>query len=90
MPPLAGARGLRRSAPSSSVRWRTAADGDASRPGRKPPAGRRTSAVPAFDAGAYPAMAAVGPLMADFGSPAEFDRMLDSVLAGITGPSAPE
>jgi len=35
-------------------------------------------------------MAAVGPLMADFGSPAGFDRMLDSVLAGITGPPAPE
>ncbi|WP_326771170.1 TetR/AcrR family transcriptional regulator C-terminal domain-containing protein (plasmid) [Streptomyces sp. NBC_01591] len=41
------------------------------------------SAVPAFDATAYPAMAALSPLMADFGSLTEFDRMLDTVLAGI-------
>ncbi|MEV7190326.1 TetR/AcrR family transcriptional regulator C-terminal domain-containing protein [Streptomyces sp. NPDC093510] len=41
------------------------------------------AAVPAFDADAYPAMTAIGPLMADFGSVAEFDRMLDTVLAGI-------
>ncbi|MGB8941256.1 MAG: TetR/AcrR family transcriptional regulator C-terminal domain-containing protein [Streptomyces sp.] len=41
------------------------------------------SAVPAFDAGAYPAMTALTPLMGDFGSLTEFDRMLDTVLAGI-------
>ncbi|MFB6877850.1 TetR/AcrR family transcriptional regulator C-terminal domain-containing protein [Streptomyces sp. NPDC056323] len=40
-------------------------------------------AVPAFDATAYPAMVALSPLMADFGSLTEFDRMLDTVLAGI-------
>lgn len=40
-------------------------------------------AVPAFDATTYPAMTELAPLMADFGSPAEFDRMLDTVLAGI-------
>ncbi|MGW1192457.1 hypothetical protein [Streptomyces sp. NPDC002559] len=39
--------------------------------------------MPAFDATAYPAMAALGPLMAAFGSLAEFDQMLDTVLAGI-------
>ncbi|MCT2546654.1 hypothetical protein [Streptomyces atratus] len=43
--------------------------------------------VPAFDATTYPAMAALSPLMADFGSLTGFDRMLDTVLAGIrTGP----
>lgn len=41
------------------------------------------SAVPAFDATAYPAMTALSPLVADFGSLTEFDRMLDTVLAGI-------
>jgi AcrR family transcriptional regulator len=41
------------------------------------------SAVPAFDAAAYPALAALTPLMADFGSLAEFDRMLDTVLSAI-------
>ncbi|MEW1690055.1 TetR/AcrR family transcriptional regulator [Streptomyces sp. NPDC091265] len=40
-------------------------------------------AVPAFDSTAYPAMAAIAPHMADFGSLAEFDRMLDTVLGGI-------
>jgi AcrR family transcriptional regulator len=45
--------------------------------------GDEPGAVPAFDATAYPAMAALTPLMADFGSLAEFDRMLDAVLAGI-------
>lgn len=39
--------------------------------------------VPAFDPTGYPAMAALAPRMADFGSPAEFDRMLDTVLRGI-------
>ena len=39
--------------------------------------------MPAVDADAYPAMAALAPLMADFGSLAQFDRMLDAVLAGI-------
>ncbi|MEU4547339.1 TetR/AcrR family transcriptional regulator [Nonomuraea dietziae] len=41
--------------------------------------------VPAFDPEAYPTMAALAPLWADFGSAAEFDRMLDSVLDGIKG-----
>lgn len=41
------------------------------------------SAVPAFDAATYPGMATLAPLMTDFGSPAEFDRILDTVLAGI-------
>ncbi|MFD0024789.1 TetR/AcrR family transcriptional regulator [Streptomyces sp. NPDC058382] len=41
------------------------------------------SAVPAFDATAYPAMAALTPLMTGFGSLTEFDRMLDTVLGGI-------
>ncbi|MGI5171097.1 TetR/AcrR family transcriptional regulator [Spirillospora sp. CA-253888] len=39
--------------------------------------------VPAFDAETYPAMAALAPLMSDFGSVAEFDRMLDAVLDGV-------
>ncbi|MFE4413493.1 TetR/AcrR family transcriptional regulator [Streptomyces sp. NPDC056821] len=41
------------------------------------------SPVPAFDAEAHPTMAALAPLLADFGSVAEFDRMLDTVLDGI-------
>ncbi|MEU1940990.1 TetR/AcrR family transcriptional regulator C-terminal domain-containing protein [Streptomyces sp. NPDC020125] len=41
------------------------------------------SALPAFDATEYPTMAALTPLMTDFGSLTEFDRMLDTVLAGI-------
>ncbi|WP_405690133.1 TetR/AcrR family transcriptional regulator C-terminal domain-containing protein [Streptomyces sp. NBC_01185] len=40
-------------------------------------------AVPAFDAADHPAMAALTPLMADFGSRTEFDRMLDTVIGGI-------
>ncbi|MEU0631447.1 TetR/AcrR family transcriptional regulator C-terminal domain-containing protein [Streptomyces sp. NPDC005989] len=48
------------------------------------------SPVPAFDATAYPAMAALSPLMADFGSLTEFDRMLDTVLAGIKDRAAPD
>ncbi|MFB7215319.1 TetR/AcrR family transcriptional regulator [Streptomyces sp. NPDC056255] len=47
------------------------------------------SAVPAFDATVYPAMAALSPFMADFGSLTEFDRMLDTVLAGIKDRAAP-
>ncbi|MEU6991041.1 TetR/AcrR family transcriptional regulator C-terminal domain-containing protein [Streptomyces sp. NPDC046465] len=47
--------------------------------------GDEPGAVPAFDAAAYPAMAALAPLMEDFGSLAEFDRMLDAVLAGMAG-----
>ncbi|WP_040792405.1 TetR/AcrR family transcriptional regulator [Nocardia paucivorans] len=39
--------------------------------------------IPAIDATRYPTMAALTPLMADFGSVAEFDRLLDSVLGGI-------
>ncbi|MEV0405120.1 TetR/AcrR family transcriptional regulator C-terminal domain-containing protein [Actinoallomurus sp. NPDC050550] len=38
---------------------------------------------PAIDATAYPTMAALAPLQADFGSAAEFDRLLDTVLSGI-------
>ncbi|MFJ8864380.1 TetR/AcrR family transcriptional regulator C-terminal domain-containing protein [Streptomyces sp. NPDC102473] len=40
-------------------------------------------AVPAFDAADHPAMAALTPLMADFGSRREFDRMLDTVIGGL-------
>lgn len=38
---------------------------------------------PVIDATAYPAMAGLVPLLSDFGSMAEFDRMLDVVIAGI-------
>lgn len=41
--------------------------------------------VPEFDADTYPGMAALAPRWADFGSVAEFDRMLDIVLDGIRG-----
>ncbi|MCP2329206.1 AcrR family transcriptional regulator [Hamadaea flava] len=41
------------------------------------------SPVPDFDAAAHPTLAALAPRFADFGSAAEFDRMLDTVLAGI-------
>ncbi|MGW5123469.1 TetR/AcrR family transcriptional regulator [Streptomyces sp. NPDC004069] len=41
------------------------------------------SPVPAFDTETHPTMAALAPLLADFGSVAEFDRMLDTVLDGI-------
>ncbi|MGW6531316.1 TetR/AcrR family transcriptional regulator C-terminal domain-containing protein [Streptomyces venezuelae] len=44
--------------------------------------------VPAFDAAAHPGMAALAPLMEGFGSRAEFDRMLETVLAGIRLSSA--
>ncbi|MFB7954293.1 TetR family transcriptional regulator [Streptomyces sp. NPDC056045] len=46
-------------------------------------------AVPAFDATAYPAMAALSPLMAGFGSLTEFGRTLDTVLAEIKDRAAP-
>ncbi|MFJ4501909.1 hypothetical protein [Streptomyces sp. NPDC088864] len=39
--------------------------------------------MPDLDAAAYPSLAGLAPRMADFGSVAEFDRMLDTVLAGI-------
>jgi AcrR family transcriptional regulator len=39
--------------------------------------------VPAIDPVRYPTMAALTPSMADFGSAAEFDRMLDAVIDGI-------
>ncbi|MGP3757218.1 TetR/AcrR family transcriptional regulator [Streptomyces sp. IBSNAI001] len=39
--------------------------------------------VPEFDSGTHPGMAALAPRWTDFGSAAEFDRMLDIVLAGI-------
>ncbi|MFF8716452.1 hypothetical protein ACF07T_34235 [Streptomyces sp. NPDC015184] len=42
------------------------------------------AAVPDLDADAYPALAELAPQMADFGSEAEFDRMLDTVLMGVT------
>ncbi|MFB7187351.1 TetR/AcrR family transcriptional regulator C-terminal domain-containing protein [Streptomyces sp. NPDC056178] len=45
-------------------------------------------AVPAFEPASYPAMAALTPLMADFGSLTEFDRMLDTVLSGIKNRTA--
>lgn len=41
------------------------------------------AAVPDFDADTYPTLAGLVPRMADFGSVAEFDRMLDTVLTGI-------
>jgi hypothetical protein len=42
------------------------------------------AAVPAIDPVAYPTMAQLVPLQADFGSHEEFDRMLDTVLSGIS------
>ena len=42
-----------------------------------------TPVVPSFDATEYPTMASLASLQADFGSQAEFDRMLETVLAGI-------
>ncbi|MCC3312974.1 TetR/AcrR family transcriptional regulator [Nocardia africana] len=39
--------------------------------------------VPAFDSALYPTMATLAPQMTDFGSATEFDRLLDTVLAGI-------
>lgn len=42
-----------------------------------------TPATPSFDAARYPTMASLAPLQADFGSRAEFDRTLETVLAGI-------
>ncbi|GAA2268441.1 TetR/AcrR family transcriptional regulator C-terminal domain-containing protein [Nonomuraea roseoviolacea subsp. roseoviolacea] len=46
--------------------------------------------MPPLDAGAHPTMAALAPLLADFGSAAEFDRMLDVVLQGIRDRAARE
>ena len=42
-----------------------------------------TPAEPDFDAMKYPVMASLAPLQAGFGSQAEFDRLLETVLAGI-------
>ena len=42
-----------------------------------------TPAMPSFDATKYPTMASLAPMQADFGSQAEFARMLETVLAGI-------
>ncbi|WP_431040532.1 TetR/AcrR family transcriptional regulator [Streptomyces sp. P1-3] len=42
-----------------------------------------TGDMPALDADAYPTMADLAPLQAGFGSMAEFDRILDTVLGGI-------
>ncbi|WP_242908585.1 TetR/AcrR family transcriptional regulator [Actinomadura terrae] len=39
--------------------------------------------MPALDPTDHPAMVALAPLQADFGSEAQFDRLLDTVLAGI-------
>ncbi|MFC9975731.1 TetR/AcrR family transcriptional regulator [Spirillospora sp. NPDC127200] len=44
--------------------------------------------MPAIDPAAYPAMAAVAPLQNDFGSEAQFDRLLDAVLSGIRDQAA--
>lgn len=41
------------------------------------------AAVPAFDPEVYPTMATLAPRMTDFGSVQEFDRLLDTMLAGI-------
>ncbi|WP_055569807.1 TetR/AcrR family transcriptional regulator C-terminal domain-containing protein [Streptomyces atriruber] len=41
------------------------------------------AAVPDFDADAYPTLTELAPRLADFGSEAEFDRMLGTILAGI-------
>ncbi|MCX4446231.1 TetR/AcrR family transcriptional regulator [Streptomyces sp. NPDC087866] len=41
--------------------------------------------VPAFHAEVHPALTALAPLMDDFGSVTEFDRMLDTVLGGLRG-----
>ena len=35
------------------------------------------------DATAYPTLASLAPILVDFGSPAEFDRMLEAILSGI-------
>jgi AcrR family transcriptional regulator len=42
-----------------------------------------TPVTPSFDAAKYPTMASLAPLQADFGSQEEFDRTLETVLAGI-------
>jgi len=39
--------------------------------------------VPPIDADRYPAMASVAPLLTGFGSAAEFERLLDTLVAGI-------
>lgn len=44
--------------------------------------------VPEFDPERYPGMAALAPRWTDFGSVAEFDRMLDIVLDGFRGQAA--
>ncbi|WP_280444973.1 TetR/AcrR family transcriptional regulator [Nocardia brasiliensis] len=49
----------------------------------------RTGELPAIDRTRYPTMAALAPRMEDFGSTAEFDRMLDAVLGGIRDRSDP-
>ncbi|MYW63307.1 TetR family transcriptional regulator [Streptomyces sp. SID8379] len=50
--------------------------------------GSENAQVPVIDADAYPTMAALLPLQAGFGSVAEFDRILDTVLAGIKDQAA--
>ncbi|BCJ36997.1 TetR family transcriptional regulator [Actinocatenispora thailandica] len=44
--------------------------------------------TPAVDPSGYPQLAAVAPLQADYGTKAEFDRLLDTVLAGIRSRAA--
>ncbi|GGM79894.1 TetR/AcrR family transcriptional regulator [Dactylosporangium sucinum] len=43
------------------------------------------AAQPAFDPAVYPTLAALAPLQAGFGGEAEFERTLETVLAGIAG-----
>jgi hypothetical protein len=45
-------------------------------------------AVPEIDPERHPTLAALTPAMAEFGSEAEFDRMLDAVLGGIAARAA--
>lgn len=42
----------------------------------------------AMDPAEYPTMAALAPLQDDFGSAAQFDRLLDAVLGGIRSRAA--
>ncbi|MFB7918407.1 TetR/AcrR family transcriptional regulator [Streptomyces sp. NPDC056061] len=46
-------------------------------------ADKPTEAAPPIDPAEFPALAALAPLQTGFGSVAEFDRILDTVLAGI-------
>lgn len=48
---------------------------------------QESASTPAVDPAEYPTLAKLAPLQADFGSRDEFDRMLDTVLTGISRPS---